>query len=394
MQLNFVVDRIVRGKIYPSLARFQAEPFTMEWRQFDQHWPRTIPLRLQEYCHDFGMLGVFTHEHYPNKSFYPIALGWFDFDLDYFALLPKQIFHGMQNCTLQILFYYHEGDNPARMQHRLDTLVRQWQLPTNCYVLVSSNSAADQLERCVAFQDSELWYWHRNRSCPLPIHSQPRGREFTVLARLHKWWRAAVVSDLRHLGVLNQSYWSYCEAKTDHDSVDDCPIELDAIDCMRKRMFDFVAGAPYLADDLTQTQRNDHSVNVDKFFTDAYCNIVIETMFDFDQSGGVLLSEKTFKPIKHGQMFFVVGAAGSLASLRDLGYRVFDHVLDNSYDLEINNTQRWLKLRSAIVKAQQQGINRLFDLARSDIEHNQNLFVAPKVQRLNTLIEKIYDKSH
>ena len=44
------------------------------------------------------------------------------------------------------------------------------------------------------------------------------------------------------------------------------------------------------------------------------------------------LTEKTFKPIKHGQMFFVAGPAGSLQVLRDLGYRVFDSVLDNNQD--------------------------------------------------------------
>ena len=32
--------------------------------------------------------------------------------------------------------------------------------------------------------------------------------------------------------------------------------------------------------------------------------------------------------------------------------------------------------------------------ALPDIQHNQNLFVATKEQRLNTLIKSIYDKSH
>ena len=116
-------------------------------------------------------------------------------------------------------------------------------------------------------------------------------------------------------------------------------------------------------------------------------------MFDYDQSGGVLLSEKTFKPIKHGQMFFVIGAAGSLQCLRDMGYCVFDSVLDNSYDLETNNTQRWLALRRAIQHAQQQGLAMLFDRAREDIEHNQQLFLRGKHERVSMLLQKIHDKS-
>ena len=116
-------------------------------------------------------------------------------------------------------------------------------------------------------------------------------------------------------------------------------------------------------------------------------------MFDYDQSGGVLVSEKTFKPIKHGQMFFVAGAAGSLQCLRDLGYRVFDSVLDNDYDLEQNHTHRWIKLRNAIKLAQHQGMAKLFQQAQPDIAHNQQLFVSSKRARVSKLLAQIHDKS-
>ena len=45
---NFLVDRTVRGKIYPALAQWQARPYTAEWRQFGDHWPYTTPVRIQE----------------------------------------------------------------------------------------------------------------------------------------------------------------------------------------------------------------------------------------------------------------------------------------------------------------------------------------------------------
>jgi hypothetical protein len=118
----------------------------------------------------------------------------------------------------------------------------------------------------------------------------------------------------------------------------------------------------------------------------------METHFDADQSGGTFLTEKTFKPIKHGQMFFVAGPAGSLQVLRDLGYCVFDSVLDNSYDLEPDPTQRWMALTRSIFFTQPD-LPQLFDLCRSDIEHNQQLFQANKAQRLNTLIKEI-NESH
>lgn len=396
MQLNLVADRVVRGKIYPSLARFQAEPYTIEWRQFNQHWPNTIPIRLQEYFEGHGVpIQLFNAtDNLPELTYYPIALGWFNFGIDYFALLSPKINAQLQQNKLQLLFFYHEGDNPERIKKRLDELATQHQMPDRCYVFVSSNSAADGLDGFVSFQDSELWYWHRNKiSAPLAVHENARSQNFTVLVRLHKWWRAVIMSDLKQHGILDHSHWSYCEGQTDHDSIDECPIEIDSVPNLRTALQEFMTAVPRYADGLSQTQRNDHSVTVDHFFTDSYCNIVLETMFDYDQSNGVLLSEKTFKPIKHGQLFFVAGAAGSLQTLRDLGYRTFDSVLDNSYDLEQNNTQRWIKLRSAIIQAQQQGLAKLFEQARDDIVYNQNLFAESKRTRLNTLLKKIHDKS-
>jgi hypothetical protein len=120
---------------------------------------------------------------------------------------------------------------------------------------------------------------------------------------------------------------------------------------------------------------------------------VLESQFDVDQSGGAFITEKTFKPIKHGQLFFVAGGAGSLQVLRDLGYRTFDSVLDNSYDLEPNHTQRWIKLHEAVKKAQTQGLHDLYMQCLDDIKHNQQLFLATKLDRLNTLHGKIHEQS-
>ena len=83
-----------------------------------------------------------------------------------------------------------------------------------------------------------------------------------------------------------------------------------------------------------------------------------------------------------------MGPAGSLQVLRDMGYRVFDDVLDNSYDTYVSPNMRWELLQEAITKAQS-NLPKLFERARADIEHNQQLFVANKAQRLNTLLEKI-----
>lgn len=389
--LNLVADRTIKGRIYPALTKHEGRPYTQSWREFGQHWPYTTPLRIEEYCKQHGVeVNVFDIScDLPENTYYPICLGFFDFGIDYFELLPAAVAAALVGRRLRVLFMYHEGDNPRHIKNRLDTLLEQHNLPKDCYVFISANTAADSLPGFVTFHDFELWYYQRNLdTAPLAIHTMSRERDFTALVRLHKSWRAAAVADLNRQHILDNSYWSYCEAG---ELDNDCPIEIDMIAQLRWATQNFLKSAPYVSDELNQAERNDHSVTEPKYFVNSYCNIVLESQFDVDQSNGAFITEKTFKPIKHGQLFFIAGGTGSLQALRDLGYRVFDGILDNRYDLEYNHTVRWIKLTEAIKQAQS-NLPELYTKALADIEYNQQLFVANKAQRLNTLIEKIHEQ--
>jgi hypothetical protein len=391
MTLNLVADRTVKGRIYPALTQWEARPYTQSWREFGSHYPYTVPFRPQEYCEHHGVkINIYqANDDLPSNCYYPIGLGFFDFDIDYFGLISAALLERIRNGQVRVLFYYHEGDNPERIKNRLDRLALHHQLPSDCYVFVSANSAAAKLPGFVYFADFELWYWQRNHGQPpLGIHSQPRQREFTVLNRLHKSWRAAAMADLHRHGILNRSYWSYCESGAlDNRN----PIEIDLIDGLRSAAEQFLSHAPHVSDELDQSERNNHAATQSKYHVDSYCNIVMETHFDADQSGGSFLTEKTFKPIKHGQLFFVAGPVGSLQALRDLGYRTFDSVLDNSYDQIENNTERWKKLCDSIQQAQFE-LNVRYIAALPDIRHNQQLFQQLKTQRLNTLLKTIHEQ--
>jgi hypothetical protein len=385
MTLNLIADRVVANKIYPALAQTQD-------CDFDQQYPYTVPLRLQEYCVEHSVpLNVYhIEDHFPSNSFYPVGIGFFDFSIDYFELMSDTLRRQLREHRVRVLFYYHEGDNPVHIKLRIDKLTGDHLLPSDCYVFVSGNTDAKKLSNFVYFVDFELWYYQRNRSNPaLKIHHEPRDHEFTVLNRLHKSWRALAMADLKHNGILDNSYWSYCETGEFVDA--ECAIEIDHISGLRPRTEKFLQTAPHISDELDFDQRNDHRILIPKYHANSYCNIVMETHFDIEH-GGTFLTEKTFKSIKHGQMFFIAGPAGSLQVLRDLGYRVFDSVLDNSYDLIFDPTQRWQALTRSIFFTQPD-LPQLFELCCEDIQHNQQLFLSNKADRLNTLIKEI-NESH
>jgi hypothetical protein len=388
---NFLVDQTIRGKIYPALAKWQARPYTPQWRQFGEHWPFTTPLRVQEYCvqHQVNIHTIPFDADIPEKCYYPICVGFFDFGIDYVDLLPAIVKELLRQDKIKILFFYHEGDNPIKIKSRLDCLFANHGFQPTAYVFVSSNTRARDLSGFVYFTDFELWYFQRNieQEC-VPAHLDARSKDFTVLSRIHKWWRAAAMTDLHRNGLLQSAYWSYCQ-RPDNLDITDCPIEIDSLSRLRWDISKFMSGTPYTCDTLDDSQKNDHSMLVAEHFADSYCNIVLESQFDVDQSDGAFLTEKTFKPIKHGQLFFIAGGPGSVQLLRDLGYKTFDKVLDHSYDLELDPTQRWLALLSSIKHAKQQGLSRLYTQCIDEILHNQELFSNTKTSRLNTLMEQI-----
>jgi hypothetical protein len=381
-KFNFRADAVLRDKAYPALAEWPASPYTKEWREFVYHWPYTVPCELHEHCATHKFPYTISSN---SGDFYTIGIGFFNFDIDYFALIPPVILE----FKIPILFYYHEGDNPYTIKQRLDSLCQQHNLPTSCYQFVSGNTAANQIPGFHYFPDHELLYLHRNRAVvPPDINLMPRTYDFTLLSRTHKWWRATVVADLHRSGLLDHSLWSYNIVDIGDRPVDN-PIEIDHFEHLRTDLQPFLAGAPYVCDQLTADEHNNHHVAKIGHYITSYCNIVLETHFDADGSGGAFLTEKTFKPIKFGQPFVIVGAPGSLQALRDLGYRTFDHAIDNSYDTETNNTQRWIKIKSAVAQIKQHDMKRWFASCIDDVRHNQQIFLSSKYNRLSNLLERL-----
>jgi hypothetical protein len=116
---------------------------------------------------------------------------------------------------------------------------------------------------------------------------------------------------------------------------------------------------------------------------------VIETLFDVDQSGGAFLTEKTYKCLKFGQPFVIAGAAGSLRALRDAGYRVFDGLIDNSYDTIVDNTQRWLAVKDTIAKIKSQHMHSWYLKCMPDLIHNQELYIQRTKPTLERLVARL-----
>jgi hypothetical protein len=386
----FKFDQYIDNKPYPNTAIHVARPHTAEWRQFSQHWPFSEPPSLIDYFNNESI--SWTNG---DTECYIIAVSFFDFSINWFELIPAKRKKEIQQGQLYLVFYYSEGDNPFHLRQHLEKQCVENNVPTCQLLLISANSFADQLPNSAWFADDELLFRLRNRGImPLPYHEHPRTNLFTALVRTHKWWRATTMAELWRQGWHSQGLFSYNPTIAVGEPEEENPIQVDLIPGLRTDTYKFLKHQ-FTADHQTSDQHNNHHLCVPAHFQDSYLNIVIETHMDVDQSGGVFITEKTFKPIKHAQPFIIFGAAHTLAKLQDLGYKTFNGVIDNSYDHIEDTTQRWMKLISILNNMFSKGpdyMHKMYCACKSDLLHNQQIFLRSKKNRLNTLIEKILCK--
>lgn len=102
-------------------------------------------------------------------------------------------------------------------------------------------------------------------------------------------------------------------------------------------------------DDLT-INRAILTNSTDYLYEQTYFSVVGETNFltrpGFES--GRFLSEKTFKPVAQKHPFIIVSVPCFLDKFRDLGYKSFSPFIDESYDTELEDGKRILKIAQEI----------------------------------------------
>jgi hypothetical protein len=115
------------------------------------------------------------------------------------------------------------------------------------------------------------------------------------------------------------------------------------------------------------------------FYKNTYFSVASETSFytskDFVNS--VFLSEKTYKEVTQRQPFVLVGTPHTLKAFRDIGYRSFSPFIDESYDDELNDSKRMMKIANEIERLcnlQGSELKDFIEGCKEICEHNyQNL---------------------
>ena len=143
--------------------------------------------------------------------------------------------------------------------------------------------------------------------------------------------------------------------------------------------------------------------NNDQPNVNAFWHVVTETVFYYDK---LHLTEKIFKPIVSKQPFMLLAAPGNLAYLKSYGFKTFDSIIDESYDLIQDNDLRieavvkqlhWycnltLGEKTDIIKQLEPIIQHNFDHFYGEFRH---IIARELLDNTKTLFKEIgYDDSH
>lgn len=160
-------------------------------------------------------------------------------------------------------------------------------------------------------------------------------KQFNCLNRIVRPHRVALMAMLHYYKLLDN-----CEVSMDNCSRHDIPNSYGDHPAYQEMEFEkFTKTLPIVLDDAN-FQFNKAQNFVKSMYLNTWYSVITETYFQEYYKTSKFLSEKIFKPIRAKHPFVLVSQPNSLQLLRDLGFKTFSDVWDESYDKIENPTER------------------------------------------------------
>lgn len=130
-------------------------------------------------------------------------------------------------------------------------------------------------------------------------------------------------------------------------------------------IYSYVGRGRVINNDISESDSNWQRFFNPIWYDSTYFSVVAETSMQWS----TFVTEKTYKPLAYYHPFVVFGTPRTLSHVRDQGFETFDHVIDESYDLEPIESIRFNQVRDIV-----------FDLVKQ-LENDTTLFQDPMTQQ-------------
>ena len=130
------------------------------------------------------------------------------------------------------------------------------------------------------------------------------------------------------------------------------------------------------ADDIGE-QLNQRRMKVEHY-ANSYFSIINETVCESAPGDPLFITEKVYQPILQLHPFIVVGSRGTLAHLRDSGYKTFEPMFDSKYDWIENSAERidsaWTQI-NLMCGMKNEDLHRMYFEIYDTLLYNRELFL-------------------
>lgn len=224
-----------------------------------------------------------------------------------------------------------------------------------------------KIELAMDFEQSAWMYYHSliegdegSFNFPDTLNIDKIDRTYLNLNRRWRPHRPTFVALLNTFGILEDGYVSLGLAD-DHKQWSDNMIEEfkhingDNIYSLLKDQEEALLALPplYLDTEDLVTNRAKIEDTLTPYYEKSLISIISETNYYTRHSGmesSCFLSEKAWKPILFKHPFMIISTPGILSSIRQLGYKTFGEIIDESYDTIEDDDDRMLAIIEETVR--------------------------------------------
>jgi len=263
---------------------------------------------------------------------------------------------------------------PLIRQHKI-LLIAGGHLPEDLPHLYYENflpKILDYEENLQAIQDYELGYSTQRPYKFLFLNGRSRAHRKHMLVRLQ--------------GILDQAIWSNLDSANGPIQVLDHVYEVPRFvkdlvipehGCVKPELF----GQGIWGDIILHARP----------YLDSYFSLISETVQAFPYS---FRTEKIWKPVAIGHPWIAIANRGYYKDIRNLGFRTFGDLIDESFDYIDNNQDRLERVAQVVEDLCQQDLQAFLTAAQPACKYNQQLLAELRPQVRAQFLDRFFQFAH
>lgn len=209
--------------------------------------------------------------------------------------------------------------------------------------------------------------------------------KFLFLNGMNRWHRKYLIERFKQNNLLDQSLWSCLDRTMSEIHLLDKKYELPVYQSnINVSDLSTTATLSDVKKHMFNGQWGDGQVCAESYI-DTYFSLVTETVTDSYS----FRTEKIWKPIAMGHPWIAVANAGYYKDIRNLGFKTFEHIIDESFDQIQDSQQRVSRIADVVEDLCKSDLDQFLTESRDICIYNQQHFVEAATQIRNGFADRL-----